>query len=137
MDVHVLDNVLTAVRPHRLELEMKHPCLLDQPVYFTRRRVDEEIACQGKIQPPPSGVAAFMSAHVKTPYTTPSMDVSSAKGVVPRRWGWGGWGGGGAEAENFLAQSGVARDGVPGKNAKDIRSMLNPNLTVPRTTQVK
>ena len=35
----------------------------------------------------PSRVAAFMSAHSKTPYITPSMDVSSGKGVV-----WGGRG---------------------------------------------
>ena len=35
----------------------------------------------------PSGVAAFISAHSKTPYITPSMDVSSEKGVVRgRRW---------------------------------------------------
>ena len=32
----------------------------------------------------PSSVAAFMSAHSKTPYITPSMDFPSGKGVV---WG--------------------------------------------------
>ena len=32
----------------------------------------------------PSGVAAFMSAHSKIPYSTPSMDFSYGKGVV---WG--------------------------------------------------
>ena len=32
----------------------------------------------------PSGVAAFMSAHSKTPYITPSMGFSSGKGVVRR-----------------------------------------------------
>ena len=30
----------------------------------------------------PSGVAAFVSAHSKTPYITPSMDISSGQGVV-------------------------------------------------------
>ena len=35
----------------------------------------------------PSGVAAFMSAHSKTPYITPSMDFSSGKGVVRGRRG--------------------------------------------------
>ena len=30
----------------------------------------------------PSGVAAFMSAHSKTPYITLSMEVYSVKGVV-------------------------------------------------------
>ena len=30
----------------------------------------------------PSGVAAFMSAHSKTPYITPSMDLPSGNGVV-------------------------------------------------------
>ena len=35
----------------------------------------------------PSGVAAFMSAHSKTPYITPSMDFSSGKGVVRGRTG--------------------------------------------------
>ena len=34
----------------------------------------------------PSGIAASMSAHSKTPYITPSMDVSSGKGVA---WGAG------------------------------------------------
>ena len=64
--------------------------------------------CQSDIQPPvvcaaasapapareiterphaPSGVAAFMSAHSKTPYITPSMDFSSGKGVVRGRRG--------------------------------------------------
>ena len=33
----------------------------------------------------PSGVAAFMSAHSKTPYITPSMDFYSGKGVVRGR----------------------------------------------------
>ena len=37
--------------------------------------------------PRPSGVAAFMSAHSKTPYITPSMDVSSEKEVVRGRRG--------------------------------------------------
>ena len=37
--------------------------------------------------PRPSGVAAFMSAHSKTPYITPSMDFSSGKGVVRGRGG--------------------------------------------------
>ena len=32
----------------------------------------------------PSGVAAFMTSHSKTPYITPSMDFSSRNGVV---WG--------------------------------------------------
>ena len=36
---------------------------------------------QGKLQSAPSGVAAFMSAHSKTPYITPSMKFSSGKGV--------------------------------------------------------
>ena len=35
----------------------------------------------------PSGVAAFMSAHSKTPYITPSMDCYSGKGVVQGRRG--------------------------------------------------
>ena len=35
----------------------------------------------------PSGVAAFMSAHSKTPYITPSMEFSSGKGVVRGRRG--------------------------------------------------
>ena len=35
----------------------------------------------------PSGVAAFMSAHSKTPYITPSMDFSSGNGVVRGRSG--------------------------------------------------
>ena len=35
----------------------------------------------------PSGVAAFMSAHSKTPYITPSMDVSSGKGAGRGRRG--------------------------------------------------
>ena len=35
----------------------------------------------------PSGVAAFMSAHSKTPYITLSMDFSSGKGVVQGRRG--------------------------------------------------
>ena len=35
----------------------------------------------------PSGVAAFMSAHSKTPYITPSMDFSSGKRVVRGRRG--------------------------------------------------
>ena len=30
----------------------------------------------------PSGVAAIMSAHSKTPYITPSMDISFGKGVI-------------------------------------------------------
>ena len=30
----------------------------------------------------PSGVAAFMTAHSKTPYNTPSMDFPSVNGVV-------------------------------------------------------
>ena len=33
----------------------------------------------------PGGVAAFMSAHSKTPYVTHSMDISSGKGVVRGR----------------------------------------------------
>ena len=33
-----------------------------------------------KSAPPPSGVAAFKSAHSKTPYITPSMEFSSGKG---------------------------------------------------------
>jgi len=33
----------------------------------------------------PGGVAAFMSAHSKTPYITPSMDISSGEGVVRGR----------------------------------------------------
>ena len=33
----------------------------------------------------PGGVAAFMSAHSKTQYVTPSMDISSGKGVVRGR----------------------------------------------------
>ena len=32
----------------------------------------------------PSGVAAFMAAHSKTPYITPAMDFFSGKGVT---WG--------------------------------------------------
>ena len=35
----------------------------------------------------PSGVAAFMSSHSKTQYITPSMGVSSGKGVVRGRRG--------------------------------------------------
>ena len=35
----------------------------------------------------PGGVAAFMSAHSKTPYITPSMDFSYGKGVVRGRRG--------------------------------------------------
>ena len=35
--------------------------------------------------PRPRQVAAFMSAHSKTPYITPSMEFSSGKGVVRRR----------------------------------------------------
>ena len=35
----------------------------------------------------PSGVAAFMSAHSKTPYITPSMDFPSGNGVVRGRRG--------------------------------------------------
>ena len=35
----------------------------------------------------PSAVAAFMSAYIKTPYITPSMDFSSGTGVVRRRRG--------------------------------------------------
>ena len=35
----------------------------------------------------PSGVAVFMSAHSKTPYITPSMKLSSGKGVVRGRRG--------------------------------------------------
>ena len=50
---------------------------------------------RGRLFPPaiterphaPSGVAAFMSAHSKTPYITPSMDFSSGKGVVRGRRG--------------------------------------------------
>ena len=33
----------------------------------------------------PGGVAAFMSAHSKTPYITPSMEFSSGEGVVRGR----------------------------------------------------
>ena len=33
----------------------------------------------------PDGVAVFMSAHSKTPYITPSMDISSGEGVVRGR----------------------------------------------------
>ena len=32
----------------------------------------------------PSGVAAFLSAHSKTPHSTPSMEVLSGQGVI---WG--------------------------------------------------
>ena len=35
----------------------------------------------------PGEVAAFMSAHSKTPYITPSMDISSGKRVVRGRRG--------------------------------------------------
>ena len=35
----------------------------------------------------PSGVAEFMTAHSKTPSITPSMEVSSGKGVVRGRRG--------------------------------------------------
>ena len=35
----------------------------------------------------PSGVAAFMSAHSKTPYITPSMDFPSVNGVARGRGG--------------------------------------------------
>ena len=35
----------------------------------------------------PSGVAAFMPGHSKTPYITPSMDFPSGKGVVRGRKG--------------------------------------------------
>ena len=35
----------------------------------------------------PIGVAAFMSAHSKTPYITPSMAFPSGNGVVRRRSG--------------------------------------------------
>ena len=35
----------------------------------------------------PRGVAAFMPAHSKTPYITPSMDVPSGNGVVRGRMG--------------------------------------------------
>ena len=37
----------------------------------------------------PSGVAAFMSAHSKTPHITPSMDFYSGKGIVRGRRGQG------------------------------------------------
>ena len=39
--------------------------------------------------PRPLWVAAFMSAHSKTPYVNPSMDFSSGKGVVRGRRGQG------------------------------------------------
>ena len=48
------------------------------------------LATKGELQSAPranSGVAAFMSAHSKTPWITPSMDCSSGKGVVRGRRG--------------------------------------------------
>jgi hypothetical protein len=45
----------------------------------------------------PSGVVAFMSAHSKNPYITPSMDCSSGKGVVRGRRDYSYWGGGGVK----------------------------------------
>ena len=44
------------------------------------------LAAQGAEQPrAPDGVAAFMSAHSKTPYITPSMEFCSEEGVVRGR----------------------------------------------------
>ena len=49
----------------------------------------DKVRCKENYRAPhaPSGVAAFMSAHSKTPYITPNMDFSSGKGVVPGRRG--------------------------------------------------
>ena len=47
-----------------------HPVV--SPLYLSR-----EITERPRV---PSGVAAFISAHSKTPYTTPSMDFPPAKG---------------------------------------------------------
>ena len=55
------------------------------------------VPSQGTLQSGPAapvGVAAFMSAHSKTPYITPSMDFYSRNGVV--------WGRRGAQLEFSL-----------------------------------
>ena len=59
-------------RSSRLDWHTDGECRTQQPRGFTER------------PHAPSGVAAFMSAHSKTPYITPSMDFSSGKGVA---WG--------------------------------------------------
>ena len=63
----------------------------------------------------PSGVAAFMSAHSETPYSTTSIEFSSGKGVV--------WGRSGQQLEFTL----------PGKDPRDTRSIyLTPYKTYGR-----
>ena len=64
---------------------MTHVGVLDLPMRC--RCVGHTGALQGKLQSAPSGVAAFMPTHSKTPYITPNMDFPSGKGVVRGRRG--------------------------------------------------
>ena len=75
----------TQNQPHtraRSALTVRH---LHQVWYYSVR-LDLAGAAQRAERPrDPGGVAAFMSAHSKTPYINPSMEFSSGEGVIRGR----------------------------------------------------
>ena len=80
----------------------------------------------------PSGVAAFMPSHSKTPYITPSMDFYSRKGVV--------WGRKGRQLELCLHRRGCSASGGTrddGTHTADANGHRMPAAAIKRNAHVK